>query len=777
MASLDTNGYNSAFRTFVEFAQMTHKDGYDSANAKATLNGRQLTVSAMSLHETSAVMRKSSESAANEATRQMFRNAVIDMFGGIAKVPESVKKAMELDDYGHGRPLTARRILAVKTAIDADGTAKKIALESFASADVKVEAQRRGFTDAELPKLARAAHFYAEAMGVDETAAMRAVAEPNSKANRLMRYGGRFLASAENFRQGLRLMESFETWITAVQDRRGADLNGAFDGAQSFTDLNFSIKLVNHDCQLAFERFVFEDLALADGGDLAETDPEKLFGMEKNAAMRFFGTNRVGNSAGIMANIPPEKRRVVYAAFDKLLPTLPKTKEAARAFHYEPMSPDTLDRGQGFEELEMHVARTLYSQGSTDKVDWNQMKRALKAGRTYSEPAPRPIDIPSSNLVLEPAPHYGRELGMSAAPRKQFIGTKLVIGPILRHLPEVERLLAKGTATDADLAKLLFPDFVPSRNPDVRPFDVINADLKAYNNMLFEEIESNIEKKNEAEKTTHTAEAMEAMKNFACTYDEALGIVHDGKRPPAPPQYWFSTGTCKMEDMDGTSKAARKLLEGDIKDGGKTTIGFRFPDGTALKADGSVHKGNIPAILDKLESLAGPVHPEQQTALMLAVTEAGRRELRQALLEKGLPAPKNAGMDLTFARDEASGAITVKYSSPREQPLRFSWTATIGVDGKITRTPPAVETPRGHIEDADAQKDVKAAAKALGVNLGKEAFDNAWPLYALHAEKMYPDDAKNYAAFIVNLAKSGAPVDQWDGLAEKIVRDIAALRP
>ena len=39
MASLDTNGYNLAFRTFVEFAQKTHADGYDSANAKATLNG------------------------------------------------------------------------------------------------------------------------------------------------------------------------------------------------------------------------------------------------------------------------------------------------------------------------------------------------------------------------------------------------------------------------------------------------------------------------------------------------------------------------------------------------------------------------------------------------------------------------------------------------------------------------------------------------------------------------------------------------------------------
>ena len=685
--ALDINtGYNNVFKTFVDFAEQAQKHGHDAATAKASLSNRMITVASVHLYGGNGVFTSSDERAANNATRARFKTAIIDMFGGEDKIPKTVRDAMKLADYGKGRPLTARRILAVKAAIDADGTAKKIALESFVSADVKVEAQRRGFTDAELPKLARAAHFYAEATGVDETAAMRAVAEPNSKANRLMRYGGRFLASAENFKQGLRLMESFKAWITAVQDRRGADLNGAFDGAQSFTDLNFSIKLVSHDCQLAFERFVFEDLALADGGDFAETDPEKLFGMEKNAAMRFFGTNRVGNSAGIMANIPPEKRRVVYAAFDKLLPTLPKTKEAARAFHYEPISPDTLDRSQSFEEMERHVARTLYSQESADKIDWNQMKRMLKAGSTYSEPAPRPIDIPSSKLVLEPAPHYGREMGMSAAPRKQFIGTKLVIGPILRHLPEVERLLAKGTATDADLAKLLFPDFVPSRNPNVRPFDSINATLKAYNNMLFEEIESNIETKNEAEKTTYTADAMEAMKNFACTYDEALDIVHDGKRPPAPPQHWFSTGTCKMEDMDGTSKAARKLLEGDLKGGGKATFGFHFPDSAVLKANGGVHKGNIPAILEKLESLAGPAHPEQQTALMLAVTEAGRRELRQALLEKGLHAPKNASMDFTFAKDEATGTITVKYSSPTELPLRFSWTATIGVDGKMTRT-------------------------------------------------------------------------------------------
>ena len=53
---------------------------------------------------------------------QLFRDSVASMFGGEAKIPESVKKAMILGDYNSGKPLTARRILAVKAAIDKAGT-------------------------------------------------------------------------------------------------------------------------------------------------------------------------------------------------------------------------------------------------------------------------------------------------------------------------------------------------------------------------------------------------------------------------------------------------------------------------------------------------------------------------------------------------------------------------------------------------------------------------------------------------------------------------------
>ena len=113
-----STGYSAAFKTFVEFAEKTCADGYDSACARATLSDRQLTVSALSLYETSYVLRKAAEKEINNSTRALFMNAIADMFGGEAKIPPSVRKAMLRCDYDKGRPLTARRIMAVKNAID-----------------------------------------------------------------------------------------------------------------------------------------------------------------------------------------------------------------------------------------------------------------------------------------------------------------------------------------------------------------------------------------------------------------------------------------------------------------------------------------------------------------------------------------------------------------------------------------------------------------------------------------------------------------------------------
>lgn len=84
----------------------------------------------------------------NDAVRALFKESVVKMFGGttaddVACLPESVRTAMRLDDdYGKGKPLTARRILAVQTAVRQNTientlTAAGIALDDVVRARIK----------------------------------------------------------------------------------------------------------------------------------------------------------------------------------------------------------------------------------------------------------------------------------------------------------------------------------------------------------------------------------------------------------------------------------------------------------------------------------------------------------------------------------------------------------------------------------------------------------------------------------------------------------------
>ena len=43
--------------------------------------------------------RTGAQFSVNDRTRDLFRKSVIDMFGGVAKIPDSVKEAMLLEDY------------------------------------------------------------------------------------------------------------------------------------------------------------------------------------------------------------------------------------------------------------------------------------------------------------------------------------------------------------------------------------------------------------------------------------------------------------------------------------------------------------------------------------------------------------------------------------------------------------------------------------------------------------------------------------------------------
>ncbi len=108
---------NDTFNMFVNFANRYGAESKTVAMIGTdTLGGR--TIEANHGDNVGKLFRSGTAKTANNDVRALFKSAVEDMFGGALHVPDSVRKMMLEGDYYKGKPLTARRILAVKSAID-----------------------------------------------------------------------------------------------------------------------------------------------------------------------------------------------------------------------------------------------------------------------------------------------------------------------------------------------------------------------------------------------------------------------------------------------------------------------------------------------------------------------------------------------------------------------------------------------------------------------------------------------------------------------------------
>ena len=120
--SIKTLSQNAQFQQFVQFAETTIAAGKQKAIARVETSevggiANRTIKPATGDWVGIGVGRLSSLKKANNTTRDAFLKAVSDMFGGQDHIPESVQAAMKMEDYGKGKPLTARRIMAVKEAI------------------------------------------------------------------------------------------------------------------------------------------------------------------------------------------------------------------------------------------------------------------------------------------------------------------------------------------------------------------------------------------------------------------------------------------------------------------------------------------------------------------------------------------------------------------------------------------------------------------------------------------------------------------------------------
>ena len=695
--ALDINGYNSVFKAFVDIAQQKADAGKQTAviNAKVKQNqpleGRAiLSLGTSKTDHVHNWLRSNSEYAANDRTRTIFRNAVANMFGGESKIPADVKKAMLLGDYDCGKPLTARRILAVKQAIDANGVAKarsaQIKLETFVSPEVKSAALGMGYMKSELPKLARAAHFYAEAKGVSEMDAMREVGRPGSEANRLMNYGGRFLENASNFQDGLRLISQFSDWhdgLSSIRDNiQGSD--PSYAGLDTPSKVNVDVRASHPRAKLGLERFIFEDIATNPDFNLAEMDSERAFGVEHNQTSRYMTVANNVSILGTIANVPPEKRRAVYAAFN--------------AF------------------------QTLAQTG----------------------------------------PERGR---------RQSVGLESIfLARVIRNLPKLESILAKtGTLTGRDVIKTCFPDI---RNPG-------NYDTKT-----IEAWENELSRETQELEGADSAAVMGMLESGGATFQEAVNALDKGKSIPTVP--YFSTAQYSMQEASSVAVSGLKTMNDDICRNStyktdaeenaqnvfpaeKHAWKFSFPDGERIETSGA-KQADVPRVGEKIKNLCGEVHQKQIGTVAFLLSQAGTSVMRsQPLAKYGIVSDEHCPVDFALSRNAKTGAVTITYTSPKELPVKFSWTATVGIDGKVTGTPFAVsDFSIRNIDQNTAKSMVKDAAKAMGRKLNGTELARAADIFMRNAEGLWQKNAKLFAQFVAKLplgdahaARSGQKADAF----------------
>lgn len=633
---------NATFNQFVNWAQ-NKADENATAFAQNAI-GQKVSSFTVSEHAGDKIgvagwlKRTSMMQRENNTTRDIFKNAVIDMFGGLSKIPESVLKAMELDNFkGSGKPLSARRILAVKTAIDqynagpspaktspadiiADGlkmnaggllpaqrgiaamtnatTGRTAAVESaFLNGDGAKRALAAEYRESELPGLAKAFALYKLATNATDEAAIEAVLDPTSKASRLAGYGGRFTQSVQSFRAGLDLMDRFANWYNNL---RNDIVQNKFDTP---TKVNVSASHLCENELLGYETFVFQDLAIRLDVNLYEPDDEKLFGVKNNDAMNFFARDNGRACTGTLLKLAPEKRQVVYAAFKALEPPLKKNPRR--------LLTDVGDNSGHLARILKHFdeVKALMSAGKLDRVSLNKIINSDLPSKFTSQ------QVKDANIARM-SKECGSTPGMERA---------------------VSNLMNRAGCTLSEAIDAVKTGKKIDELEDLAPTQITLNHING---------------------TTKGGRAK---------------MLGDLKRP-------FNVKYTK----NNQDVIAEENLHFTVKIGGETIL-CNFVD----DANTNAH------IADKIENMCGKVHVAQANNVMMGLSQSGHTRLVPVLVQHGISSKSAEHMPLTYSlsKNDDTGAITIHYSEPEGFPFKFHWETTVNLDGNATSTPIEVEEP------------------------------------------------------------------------------------
>ena len=205
------NAISEQFNRFVDFAEAQIVKGKDKAiaaksdvavRAGTTLEERNISVTDKTDWVGLVLFRGGDTKRANNEVRDMFKKTIADMFGGEKNIPDSVKEAMLLKDYGCGKPLTARRIIAVRNAIMGLNRVNCFDKTYDPNGQLAAKAITAGYTRLDFGKLNTAANLLAKSANIGYPEAMERILAEGSPAPSVMRAGSIYMKSPEDFAKG-----------------------------------------------------------------------------------------------------------------------------------------------------------------------------------------------------------------------------------------------------------------------------------------------------------------------------------------------------------------------------------------------------------------------------------------------------------------------------------------------------------------------------------------------------------------------------------------------
>ena len=179
MSSVNNDAYRSLIGSFGAFVE--NKSVKESMIAKIdrfTLEGVK-TLKAGTGDFKGNLLRDALQVAGNNMVRAEFKNAVVSVFGGEDKIPQSVKTAMKWDDFdGKGRPLTARRIRATLAQINAEVRCAEVRCDEIRT----VMNAQDWFADAKIsPEIKTSLGSYVKQLAAEMNQAMEELLLPDVK--------------------------------------------------------------------------------------------------------------------------------------------------------------------------------------------------------------------------------------------------------------------------------------------------------------------------------------------------------------------------------------------------------------------------------------------------------------------------------------------------------------------------------------------------------------------------------------------------------------------